>query len=174
MKCVEWEPGRRFGWDGPPLPWYGGAGRPRGYFEVTEAAPGESRLVCCFRPKVTGSMALLAPYMKRWLCKQRTADAARLKALLESEQASQAPVEAPVLDTEQATETPAHIPLWQDLLYHTPRRPRKGLPAVALGFGLGLIVMGGLWLLYPANWLVWAIMVPCGGTCIVWAVFPQD
>lgn len=97
---------------------------------------------------------------------------------LESEQASQAPVEAPVLDTEQATETPAvvetHIPLWQDLLDHAPRRPRKGLPAVALGFGLGLIVMGGLWLLYPANVLVWAIMVPGGGVCIVWAVFPQD
>jgi len=83
MECVEWEPGRRFGWDGPPLPWHGGAARPRGYFEVTEATPGESRVVCCFRPKVTGSMALLAPYMKRWLRKQRTADTARLKAHLE-------------------------------------------------------------------------------------------
>jgi uncharacterized protein YndB with AHSA1/START domain len=84
MTCVEWEPGRRFGWDGPPLSWYGGAARPRGYFDVTETAPGHSLLVCCFRPQLMGSMALLSPYMKWWLRKQRTADTAGLKALLQS------------------------------------------------------------------------------------------
>lgn len=83
MRCVEWEPGRRWAWDGPPLKWHGGAACPRGYFEVTDAGEGRTRLVCCFRPVVTGTMALLAPYIKRWLRNQRTSDAATLKALLE-------------------------------------------------------------------------------------------
>jgi uncharacterized protein YndB with AHSA1/START domain len=37
LQIVEWEPGHRLAWDGPPLKWHGGAGRPRGYFEVTDA-----------------------------------------------------------------------------------------------------------------------------------------
>jgi uncharacterized protein YndB with AHSA1/START domain len=84
MRFVEWEPGRRLAWDGPPLEWHGGAGEPRGYFEVTDAGEGHTRLVCCFQPILTGSMALLAPVMKRWLRKQRTTDTAKLKTLLES------------------------------------------------------------------------------------------
>jgi hypothetical protein len=54
------------------------------------------------------------------------------------------------------------------------RRPRKGLPAVALGFGLGLIVGGGTYLLFPANILVFATMLPAGGVSIAWALWPQD
>jgi hypothetical protein len=30
---VEWEPGHRLAWDGPPCHLSGGAARPRGYFE---------------------------------------------------------------------------------------------------------------------------------------------
>jgi uncharacterized protein YndB with AHSA1/START domain len=82
MQFVEWQPGRRLAWDGPPLQWQGGAARPHGFFEVTDAGEGHSRLVCCFQPVLTGSMALLAPVMKRWLRKQRTSDTARLKTLL--------------------------------------------------------------------------------------------
>jgi uncharacterized protein YndB with AHSA1/START domain len=84
MRLLEFEPGRRMAWDGPPLKWYGGAAAPRGYFEVTDAGQERTRLVCCFAPVLTGTMALLAPYMKRWLRKQRTTDAARLKELLEN------------------------------------------------------------------------------------------
>jgi uncharacterized protein YndB with AHSA1/START domain len=84
MRFVEWEPGRRLAWDGPPLQWHGGAARPRGSFDVIDAGEGHTRLVCCFQPVLTGSMALLAPVMKRWLRRQRTTDIARLKTLLES------------------------------------------------------------------------------------------
>jgi uncharacterized protein YndB with AHSA1/START domain len=84
LQIVEWEPGRRLAWDGPPLNWHGGAGRPRGYFEVTDAGAERARLVSCYQPVLTGTMALLAPVMKRWLRKQRLTDTARLKALLES------------------------------------------------------------------------------------------
>jgi uncharacterized protein YndB with AHSA1/START domain len=85
LQIVEWEPGRRLAWDGPPLKWHGGAGRPRGYFEVTDTRDGRARLLSCYQPVLTGTMALLAPVMKRWLRKQRATDTARLKALLERE-----------------------------------------------------------------------------------------
>jgi uncharacterized protein YndB with AHSA1/START domain len=84
LQIVEWEAGRRVAWDGPPLKWHCGAARPRGYFEVTEAGEGRTRLVSCYRPVLTGTVALLAPVMKRWLRKQRLTDSARLKTLLES------------------------------------------------------------------------------------------
>jgi uncharacterized protein YndB with AHSA1/START domain len=84
LQIVEWEPERRLAWDGPPLKWHGGAGRPRGYFEVTDAGGGCARLVSCYQPVLTGTMALLAPVMKRWLRKQRLTDSARLKTLLET------------------------------------------------------------------------------------------
>jgi uncharacterized protein YndB with AHSA1/START domain len=83
LQIVEWEPGHRLAWDGPPLKWHGGAGRPRGYFEVTDAGEGRARLVSCYQPVLTGTMALLAPVMKRWLRRQRRIDSDRLKALLE-------------------------------------------------------------------------------------------
>jgi uncharacterized protein YndB with AHSA1/START domain len=84
LQIVEWEPGRRLAWDGPPLKWHGGAARPHGYFEVTNAGEGRARLVSCYQPVLTGTMALLAPVMKRWLRKQRLTDSARLKTLLET------------------------------------------------------------------------------------------
>jgi uncharacterized protein YndB with AHSA1/START domain len=84
LQIVGWEPGRRLAWDGPPLKWHGGAARPRGYFEVTDTGAGYTRLVSCYQPVLTGTMALLAPVMKRWLRKQRLRDTARLKTLLET------------------------------------------------------------------------------------------
>src|ERR1700682_4830191 len=84
LQIVEWEPERRLAWDGPPLKWHGGAARPRGYFEVTDTGGGYARLVSCYQPLLTGTMALLAPVMKRWLRKQRLTDTARLKTLLET------------------------------------------------------------------------------------------
>ena len=84
LQIVEWNQGRRLAWDGPPLKWHGGAARPRGYTEVTDAGEGRARVVSCYRPVLTGTMALLAPAMKRWLRKQRLTDSARLKTLLES------------------------------------------------------------------------------------------
>jgi uncharacterized protein YndB with AHSA1/START domain len=82
LEIVEWEPGHRVAWDGPPLRWHGGA-RPRGYFELTDADEGCVRLLGCYRPVLTGTMALLAPVIKRWLRRQRRIDSDRLKALLE-------------------------------------------------------------------------------------------
>jgi uncharacterized protein YndB with AHSA1/START domain len=84
IQYVEWEPGRRLAWDGPPIKWHGGAARPRGSFEVTDADGRHARLVSRYQPLLSGTMAVLAPVMKGWLRKQRLKDNARLKALLES------------------------------------------------------------------------------------------
>jgi uncharacterized protein YndB with AHSA1/START domain len=84
LQIVEWEPGRRFAWDGPPLPWRGGAARPRGFFEVTATGEGSTRFVSRYQPELTGAMALMRPILSRWLREQRTADTERLKQLLES------------------------------------------------------------------------------------------
>jgi uncharacterized protein YndB with AHSA1/START domain len=83
IEIVEWQPGRRFAWDGPPLSWHGGGARPRGSFEVT-ADRGGTRFVSHYRPQLTGTMVLLHPYMKWWVRRQRTADTARMKELIEA------------------------------------------------------------------------------------------
>lgn len=84
IEFVEWEPGRRFAWDGPPLPWHGGSARPRGFTEVTTAAEGHTRLVSRYQPELFGTMALMRPYFRRWLHMRRTKDARHLKQLLEA------------------------------------------------------------------------------------------
>ena len=84
LEIVELQPGRRLAWDGPPLPWRGGAARPRGFFEVAEAGPGRTRLLVRYQPELSGTMALMRPLLSRWLRRQRTADGQRLKRLLES------------------------------------------------------------------------------------------
>ena len=81
---VDWQPGRRLAWDGPPLRSRGGGAQPRGFHEVTAAGKGRTRLVSRYQPELTGILVLMRPAAKRWLRKQRAADARRLKQLLES------------------------------------------------------------------------------------------
>lgn len=84
LELVEWEPGRRLAWDGPPLPWAGGGARPRGWFEVQATEHG-TRFRSHYEPELRGTMVLLRPYLRRWLKKQRAIDTARLKSLLETD-----------------------------------------------------------------------------------------
>jgi uncharacterized protein YndB with AHSA1/START domain len=85
VEIVEWDPPRRWVWDGPPLRWAGGAARPRGSFELFEAGAGRTLVVGRFRPELTGTQVLLRPYLSRWLRRQRRADAQALKRLLEGD-----------------------------------------------------------------------------------------
>lgn len=87
-EIVEWNPPRRMAWDGPPLPWLGGGGRPRGSHALAEAGEGRTLLVTRYQPELSGTLVLLRPYLKRWLRRQRQTDAQTLKALLEAETAS--------------------------------------------------------------------------------------
>jgi uncharacterized protein YndB with AHSA1/START domain len=82
-QVVEWAPPRRVAWDGPPLPYPGGGGRPRGSHELVEAGEGRTLLSSRYHPELSGTLVLLRPYFKRWLRRQRTTDAQTLKALLE-------------------------------------------------------------------------------------------
>jgi hypothetical protein len=83
LEGVGWEPERRLEWDGPPLRSRLGGARPRGWFEVTEIAPGRTRYVGHYEPELTGPLVLMKPYLARWLRRQRAADTQRLKELLE-------------------------------------------------------------------------------------------
>jgi uncharacterized protein YndB with AHSA1/START domain len=91
LRLVEWLPGRRYAWDGPPLPWHFGAARPRGFIELEAIDAGHTRLVTCYQPELSGSMALLAPIMKRWLRRQRTVDIETLRTLLQHPAAGPGP-----------------------------------------------------------------------------------
>ena len=84
FEIVEWDPPRRLAWDGPPLRWAGGAARPRGSHELTEAGEGRTLLVSRYQPELTGTQALLQPYLKRWLRRRRLEDVQTLKALIEA------------------------------------------------------------------------------------------
>jgi uncharacterized protein YndB with AHSA1/START domain len=83
LRIVEWQPGRRFAWDGPPLPWHGGAARPRGYIEVIPDRDDSTRFVSRYQPELTGTMAVMRPYLAWWVRRQRATDTQRLKELLE-------------------------------------------------------------------------------------------
>jgi uncharacterized protein YndB with AHSA1/START domain len=87
FETVEWEPGSRLAWDGAPIRWAGGAARPRGSFELTDAGEGRTRFVGRFRPQLSGVQALLSPYLKRWLRRHREESVRRLKALVEEGEA---------------------------------------------------------------------------------------
>jgi uncharacterized protein YndB with AHSA1/START domain len=84
FEIVEWDPPRRMAWDGPPLRWAGGAARPRGSHTLAEAGEGGTSLVSRYQPELTGTQVLLAPYLKRWLRRQRRVDMQTLKASLEA------------------------------------------------------------------------------------------
>jgi uncharacterized protein YndB with AHSA1/START domain len=88
VETVEWEPESRMSWDGPPLAWAGGGARPRGSYELTDAGEGRTLLTAHFRPELSGTQVLLSPYLKRWVRRQRHADAQKLKALLEGNRGS--------------------------------------------------------------------------------------
>jgi uncharacterized protein YndB with AHSA1/START domain len=83
LELVEWEPEVRLAWDGSPLTWLGGGARPRGSIELAQTHDGRTRITTHFRPELSGAQVLLRPYLKRWLRRQREADARKLKALLE-------------------------------------------------------------------------------------------
>jgi uncharacterized protein YndB with AHSA1/START domain len=85
FEIVEWDPPRKLAWDGPPLRWAGGGGRPRGSHALTQAGEGRTLFVGHYRPELTGTQVLLRPYLKRWLRRERHASAQRLKTLLEAE-----------------------------------------------------------------------------------------
>lgn len=85
FEIVEWEPGHRMAWDGPPLAWGGGAARPRGYFEVVAAGVGRSLFKSRWQPELTGTQVLLRPYLKRWLRRRRQADTNTVKTMLEAD-----------------------------------------------------------------------------------------
>ena len=82
---VEWDPPRRLAWDGPPMRSMGGAARPRGHFELTDAGLGRTRFVATYNPELSGALVLLRPYLVRWLRRRRRIDAERLKVLLEAD-----------------------------------------------------------------------------------------
>ena len=87
-EVTEWEPGAKLSWDGPPLAWLGGAGRPRGSFELSDAGEGRTLFTGHFRPQLSGLQVLLSPYLKRWLRRARRASALKLKAMVEGSRAS--------------------------------------------------------------------------------------
>jgi uncharacterized protein YndB with AHSA1/START domain len=83
FEIVEWEPGSRLSWDGPPLAWMGGAARPRGTFQLADVGEDRTHFTGRFRPELSGTQVLLRPYLKRWLRRERTASLRRLKELVE-------------------------------------------------------------------------------------------
>jgi uncharacterized membrane protein len=84
LEVVDWQPERRVAWDGPPLRSRWGGARPRGFLEVTAIDEVRTRLVARYQPEFTGMYVLMSPALKRWLRRQRTADAQRLKRALEA------------------------------------------------------------------------------------------
>ena len=85
-EMTEWDPPHRLAWDGPPLPSMGGAGRPRGYFELVATGEHSTHLTVCYRPELSGVLVLLRPYIAWWLRKQRRIDQDKLKAILEADE----------------------------------------------------------------------------------------
>ena len=51
---------------------------------LAPAGEGRTLLVSRYHPELSGTMVLMRPYLKRWLRRQRRADAQTLKALLEA------------------------------------------------------------------------------------------
>jgi uncharacterized protein YndB with AHSA1/START domain len=84
IEVVEWEPGQRLAWDGHPLRSLGGGASPRGSFEVSAIDERRTRFVSRYQPELTGTLAIMRPYLARWLHKQRIADTSHLKQMLES------------------------------------------------------------------------------------------
>lgn len=88
FELVAWEPDTRLSWDGPPIPWMGGALRPRGSIELTNADAGRTRFTGRYRPELSGMQVLLRPYLKHWARRARQASALKLKAIAEKRESS--------------------------------------------------------------------------------------
>ncbi len=88
FEIVEWEPGSKISWNGPPLAWMGGAMRPRGSHELSDAGEGRTRYTGHFRPELSGLQVLLRPYLKRWIRRARRASTLKLKAMVEADSPS--------------------------------------------------------------------------------------
>src|SRR5215216_837740 len=82
FETTEWESGSRLSWDGPPLRWMGGGGKPRGTFTLIDAGEGRTRFTGHFHPELTGTQALLRPYLKRWIRRERQASLRKMKELV--------------------------------------------------------------------------------------------
>ena len=85
LEIVEWEPGSRFSWDGPPLAWLGGGARPRGSFELADAEDGRTLCIGRYNPELSGTQVLMYPYLKRWTRRERAASLQRMKEIVERE-----------------------------------------------------------------------------------------
>ena len=85
LELVMVDPERKYAWDGPPMSWMGGATRPRGSAELIDVGRDSTLVTWKFRPELSGAQVLLRPYLKRWLRRQRLADAQKLKQLIEAE-----------------------------------------------------------------------------------------
>ena len=83
-KIVEWEPEHALAWDGPPLSYRLGGGRPRGSLRLSDLPDGGTRFTAHFRPELTGAMVLFRWSWGRWLRRQRQVDAERMKRLVEA------------------------------------------------------------------------------------------
>jgi uncharacterized protein YndB with AHSA1/START domain len=83
VELTEWDPPHRSAWDGPPLRSRGGGARPRGFTELRALDEGTTRVLTRYHPELSGTLVLWAPLVRRWLRRQRPADARRLKALIE-------------------------------------------------------------------------------------------
>ena len=84
FQYVDWDPRRRLRWDGDPIRATGGSIRPRGGYHVEAVGDDRTRVCLVFEPEPGGAMKLLTPLIRRSIRRGRTADAARLKQILES------------------------------------------------------------------------------------------
>jgi uncharacterized protein YndB with AHSA1/START domain len=83
FEIVEWEPGSRLSWDGPPLRWMGGGARPRGSFRLADVGDGRTHFTGHFHPELSGTQVLLRPYVKWWARREREASLHKMKELVE-------------------------------------------------------------------------------------------
>jgi uncharacterized protein YndB with AHSA1/START domain len=84
FEYVEFEPSEHLRWEGEPIKATGGTMRPCGGYELQDAEDGFRTLVCLvFEPRFGGALRLLSPLIRRSIHRGRTADAARLKEILE-------------------------------------------------------------------------------------------
>ena len=83
MEVVEWEPESKLAWDGTAVRGTGGASRPRGSFQLTDAGADRTLFTGRIRPELSGMQVLLRPYLKHWIRRARRDSALKLKGMVE-------------------------------------------------------------------------------------------